>query len=76
MTFHNTLLRFTSKIAYLCMCYALTQRGAGNTGVDQSWWVALVDKSGNTDEYVNKGFLHRNREFRGIGLASAYVLCP
>jgi hypothetical protein len=37
---------------------------------------ALVDKSGDTDEYVNKGFLRRNREFGGIGLASAYVLCP
>jgi hypothetical protein len=36
----------------------------------------LVDKSGDTDEYVNEGFLRRNREFGGIGLASAYVLCP
>jgi hypothetical protein len=51
-------------------------KGARITGVYRSWWVALVDKSGNTDEYVNKGFLHRNRKFGGIGLASAYVLCP
>jgi hypothetical protein len=57
-------------------CYALTRRGAGITGVHRSWWVALVDKSGDTDDYVNKGFLRRNRKFGGFGLASAYVLYP
>jgi hypothetical protein len=38
--------------------------------------MALVDKSSDTDEYVNEGFLRRNREFGGFDLASAYVLCP
>jgi hypothetical protein len=71
----KTAKHLNSFVLY-CRCYALTQRGARNTGVHRSWWVVLVNKSGNTDEYVNEGFLCRNREFGGISLASAYVLCP
>jgi hypothetical protein len=43
------------------------------TGVGEWPWSTRI---GDTEEYVNEGFLRRNREFGGIGLASAYVLCP
>jgi hypothetical protein len=50
----KTAKHLNSFVLY-CRCYALTQRGARNTGADQSWWVVLFDKSCDTGRYVNEG---------------------
>jgi hypothetical protein len=38
--------------------------------------VALVDKSSDADEYVNEGFLRRNREFGGVWLGLSLCAVP